>query len=87
MAKGSRCAHSPPFKAKVALAAPKGDKTLAELVQQHDVHPNQIMDWKKQLQERVAKVFETGKTPAGEHAVAVKVLPRRSASWGWRTIM
>jgi transposase-like protein len=38
----------------VALAALKGDKTLAELAQQFDVHPNQITDWKKQPQERVA---------------------------------
>ncbi|MEX3683328.1 transposase, partial [Paraburkholderia sp. BR14320] len=40
----------------------KGDKTLAELAQQYDVHPNQITDWKKQLQERVSEVFETGKS-------------------------
>ncbi|WP_176048962.1 transposase, partial [Paraburkholderia kururiensis] len=48
MTKRSRRSHSPAFKAKVALAALKGDKTLAELAQQYDVHPNQITDWKKQ---------------------------------------
>jgi transposase-like protein len=64
MTKRNRRAHSPAFKAKVALAALKGDKTLAELAQQFEVHPNQITDWKKQLQERVAEVFETGKTSA-----------------------
>ncbi|RKE39411.1 transposase [Paraburkholderia sp. BL23I1N1] len=53
MTKRNRRTHSPAFKAKVALAALKGDKTLAELAQQFDVHPNQITDWKKQLQERV----------------------------------
>jgi len=60
MAKRNRQTHSPAFKAKVALAALKGDKTLAELAQQFDDHPNQITDWKKQLQERVADVFEAG---------------------------
>ena len=43
--------HTPAFKAKVALAAIKGDKTLADLAQQFDVHPNQITQWKAQLQE------------------------------------
>nr|WP_155623965.1 IS3 family transposase [Burkholderia territorii] len=74
MAKRSRRSHSPAFKAKVALAALKGDKTLAELAQQYEVHPNQITDWKKQLQERVAEVFETGKASSGEPPVDVKVL-------------
>ncbi len=49
--------HSPAFKAKVAIAALKGDKTLAELAQQFDVHPNQITDWKTQLLERSSVVF------------------------------
>ncbi|MGF6300458.1 transposase [Paraburkholderia sp. WC7.3d] len=73
MTKRNRRTHSPAFKAKVALAALKGDKTLAELAQQFDVHPNQITDWKQQLQERVAEVFETGQTSA-EPPVDVKVL-------------
>jgi transposase-like protein len=45
------------FKAKVALAALKGDKTLAQLSEQFDVHPNQIVDWKNRLQEGAAGVF------------------------------
>jgi len=49
--------HTATFKAKVALAALKGDKTLAELAQQFDVHPNQITDWKTRLQEGVSGVF------------------------------
>jgi len=44
-----RCNHLPGFKAKVALAAIKNDKTLAELAEQFDVHQNQISEWKKQL--------------------------------------
>jgi transposase len=51
--------HAPGFKAKVALAALKGDKTLAELAQQFDVHPNQITQWKTQLLARAAALFET----------------------------
>jgi len=47
--------HLPGFKAKVALAAIKGDKTLAELAEQFDVH--QIQDWKKQLLEQADTVF------------------------------
>jgi len=50
--------HTPVFKSKVALAAIKGDKTLAELAQQFDVHANQITQWKTQLLERVGVVFE-----------------------------
>ena len=46
MAKRARRTHNPAFKAKVALAAVKGEKTLAELAQQYDVHPNQITAWK-----------------------------------------
>ena len=46
------------FKSKVALAAIKGDKTVAELAQQFDVHPNQITQWKTQLLERAGVVFE-----------------------------
>jgi transposase len=49
--------HAPGFKAKVALAALKGDKTLPELSQQFDVHPNQITQWKAQLLERAAELF------------------------------
>jgi len=51
--------HAPAFKAKVALAALQGDKTLAELAQQFDVHPNQITQWKSQLLGRATEMFET----------------------------
>jgi len=49
--------HSPAFKAKVALAAIKGEKTLAELAEQFDVHPNQITQWRSQLLEGASGVF------------------------------
>jgi len=57
--KRKRRNHAPKFKAKVALAALKGDKTLAELAQQFDLHQNQIQDWKKQLLEQADTVFGT----------------------------
>jgi|SRR3990172_4021885 len=52
--------HSPAFKAKVALDAIRGDKTLAELASKHDVHPNQITSWKSQLLGQAAEVFANG---------------------------
>ena len=57
MTKRSRRKHSPAFKAKVALAAVKGEKTLTELAEQFDVHANQIRQWKDQLLEGAAGVF------------------------------
>lgn len=55
--KRKRRNHLPGFKAKVALAAIKGDKTLSELAEQFDVHQNQIQDWKKQLLDQADSVF------------------------------
>ena len=52
--------HTPAFKAKVALAAIKGDRTLAELAEQFDVHPNQITTWKAQLEGGAADIFGSG---------------------------
>ena len=54
MTKRTRRTHSAAFKSKVALAAVKGEKTLAELAQQFDVHPNQITTWRSQLLEGAA---------------------------------
>jgi len=60
MSRRARRTHSPAFKAKVALAAIKGEKTLAELAHLYDVHPNQITAWKAQLLDGAAGVFGAG---------------------------
>jgi transposase len=57
MTRRPRRNHTGVFKAKVALAALKGEKTLAELAKEFDVHPNQITEWKTRLQEGAASVF------------------------------
>src|SRR5215212_3714902 len=57
MTKRTRRTHAAAFKAKVALAAIKGETTLAELTQQYDVHPSQITAWKGQLVEAAAGLF------------------------------
>jgi len=56
--KRSRRNHTAAFKAKVALAAIKGDQTVAELAKRFDVHPNSIVQWKSQLLDRAGDVFD-----------------------------
>jgi transposase-like protein len=74
MTRRTRRNHTAAFKAKVALAAVKGDKTLAELAQQFDVHPNQITTWKNQLLEGAAGVFGRDQGGAVEAPVDLKAL-------------
>ena len=57
MSRRPRRNHSPAFKAKVAIEALADVKTLAEIAQKHDVHPNQVTEWRRQLMERAASVF------------------------------
>ena len=74
MTRRARRTHSPSFKAKVALSAIKGEKTVSELAHlydvHHDVHPNQITSWKAQLLEGAAGVFGAG---TGEKTAAPPV--------------
>ena len=66
MTKRTRRNHTPGFKAKVALAAMKGDRTLAELAQLFNVHSNQITQWRSQVLEGAAGLFgaDRGETKA-----------------------
>ena len=72
MSRRPRRKHSPAFKAKVAVAAIKGDKTLAELSKEFDLHQNQIVDWKNQLLGNAAEAF--GGSGSAEPEIDVKSL-------------
>ena len=74
MSRRPRRNHAPGFKAKVALAAIKGDRTLAELAEQFDVHPNQITTWKAQLENGAADIFSPNGTATAQPAIDVKSL-------------
>ena len=69
MTRRPRRNHSPAFKAKVALAAIKGEKTMVELAQEFDLHANQIKQWKDQLLEGASGVFDEGRKEDSAPAV------------------
>ena len=76
--KRKRRNHSPTFKAKVALVALRGDKTMPELAEQYDVHPNQINEWRRKLLDQAGQIFDRGSKAPGdtEHE-----LPVVTAGW------
>src|SRR5258707_13609686 len=86
MSRRPRRNHTATFKAKVALAAIKGEKTLSELAEQFDVHANQITQWKGQLLEGAAGVFggEAKAEPAAA-AVDLKTLHAKTGALPLRT--
>jgi transposase len=74
MSRRPRRNHTPAFKARVALAAIKSDRTLLEFSEQFDVHPNQITSWKAQLEGGAADVFG----PGGGNGTAQSVIDVKS---------
>ena len=74
MSRRPRRNHTAEFKSKVALAAIRGEKTLSELAEQFDIHPNQITQWKSQLLEGAAGVFGEAKADQAATTVDVKSL-------------
>ena len=74
MTKRTRRNHSPDLKAKVALAAMKGDRTIAQLSDQYGVHASQITTWKEQLLAGAANVFGPGGAAPTAPAVDIKAL-------------
>jgi transposase-like protein len=73
MSRRPRRNHSPAFKAKVAIEALGDGKTVAEIAHKHDVHPNQVTEWRRQLLERAAGVFGGSVAPEAP-PVDLKVL-------------
>ena len=80
MTRRPRLNHSRSFKAKVAVAAIKGEKTLIELAQDFDVHPNQIKQWCDQLPEGATGVFGDGSKAEAEPVIDGRPCMRRSES-------
>ena len=75
MPKRTRRTHSPAFKAKVALAALRGDSTLADLAARFEVHPNQIQSWKRQAVDSLEETFTRGRpAPSSEREEEIKTL-------------
>lgn len=62
------------FKAKVALEALRGDRTVQEIAAKHQVHPNQVSTWKRQAMEGLADVFARGGQASGPSEAEMKDL-------------
>ena len=67
--------HSPPFKARVALEALKGEETIAELAGRYEVHPSQVRKWKREIEEGAAGIFgsDHGQNKKDDEALMAKL--------------
>ena len=66
---------TPEFKAKVALEALRGDRTIQEIAARHKVHPNQVSTWKRQAVDGLGAVFSNGAEAAvRDHEAEIKEL-------------
>jgi transposase len=73
--KSKRKRHDPQFKARVALEAPKGVKTVQQIAREFDSHPVQVSDWKKKLSTQAGSVFESGREKEQEAFSAERTDP------------
>jgi len=64
--KGKRRRHEPEFKARVAIEALKGAKTIQQIAKEFEIHPVQVSDWKKQMLEGACDLFSAGKKKSTE---------------------
>ncbi|MGC8462031.1 MAG: transposase [Candidatus Dormibacteria bacterium] len=81
----TRKKYTAEFKAQVAMAAMRGDKTVAELAQQYEVHSTLIVQWKKRLQEDASKLFERKKRTNSLRSIRMPCI-KRLGSWRWNGI-
>ena len=85
MSRRPRRKHSAAFQAKAALAAIRGEKTLAGLAEQFDVHANRIAQWKSQPPEGAAGVLGAARAERTAPRASKRCTPG-SAPWRWRTV-
>lgn len=64
--KAKRKRHEPEFKARVALEALKGEKTIQQIAKEYEIHPVQVSDWKKSMMERMPEIFSSGRKKSPE---------------------